>query len=271
MTKDNELLRVEGLHASYHHSIHALHGVSFTLHKGEILAVLGANGAGKTTALKALSNLLTAERGQVTSGSIWFQGRDINRETPASLVRLGLVQVLEGRHCFKSLTVEDNLISGGLGRSGTRAEIAGDLEKVYSYFPRLKEKRSVLSGLTSGGEQQMTAIGRALVSRPTLLVLDEPSMGLAPLVVQDIFRTLKRLNREDGLSILVAEQNSSVALTYADRAVVLENGVSVLSESAASLKARGDIKSFYLGQKAAAINNLTPHQSQTLNPIRRLR
>lgn len=252
MTEENRLLTVEGLHATYNHSITALHGVTLSLARGEIVALLGANGAGKTTTLKAVSNLLPAERGQILAGSVRFEGRDVTREAPASLVRRGLVQVLEGRHCFKSLTVEENLVSGGLGRSASRDEIASDLEKVYAHFPRLKEKRRVLSGLTSGGEQQMTAIGRALLSRPRLLVLDELSMGLAPLVVQDIFRTLKRLNREEGLSILVAEQNSAVALTYADRAVILENGVSVLSGSAADLKARDDVKAFYLGQKPAA-------------------
>lgn len=253
MTDGNRLLAVEGLHATYNHAITALHGVTFSLGRGEILAVLGANGAGKTTTLKAVSNLLPAERGQVLADHARFDGRDVTRETPASLVRLGLVQVLEGRHCFKTLTVEENLVSGGLGRSATRTEIATDLEKIYTHFPRLKEKRRVLSGLTSGGEQQMTAIGRALMSRPRLLVLDEPSMGLAPLIVQDIFRTLKRLNREEGLSILVAEQNSAVALTYADRAIILENGVSVLSGTAAELKARDDVKAFYLGQKPAAL------------------
>ncbi|NNU60064.1 ABC transporter ATP-binding protein [Ochrobactrum soli] len=246
---ENGLLSVEGLHATYNHSITALHGVDLSIGRGEILAILGANGAGKTTTLKAISNLLPAERGQVNAGRIFFEGRDVTRETPAGLVRLGLVQVLEGRHCFKSLSVEENLVTGGIGRSGSRSEIATDLERVYTYFPRLRDKRRALSGLTSGGEQQMTAIGRALMSRPRLLVLDEPSMGLAPLVVQDIFRTLRKLNREDGLSILVAEQNSAVALTYADKAVILENGVSVLSGSAADLKARDDVKAFYLGQK----------------------
>ncbi|MBA8841029.1 ABC transporter ATP-binding protein [Ochrobactrum sp. RH2CCR150] len=249
MTLGSNLLTVEGLHATYNHSITALHGVDLAIKRGEVLAILGSNGAGKSTTLKAVSNLLPAQRGQVSAGRILVEGRDVIRVNPASLVRLGLVQVLEGRHCFKSLSVEENLVSGGLGRGGSRLEIATDLEKIYAYFPRLRDKRRALSGLTSGGEQQMTAIGRALMSRPRLLVLDEPSMGLAPLVVQDIFRTLRRLNREDGLSILVAEQNSAVALTYADRAVILENGVSVLSGLAADLKARDDVKAFYLGQK----------------------
>ncbi|MGZ2386173.1 ABC transporter ATP-binding protein [Rhizobium brockwellii] len=252
MALETTLLAVDGLKATYNNAISALDGVGFHLARGEILALLGANGAGKTTTLKALSNLLPAERGQVVSGSICFDGLNVLRTSPAALVRAGLVQVLEGRHCFRSLTVEENLVSGGLGRGSTRAEIAEDVEKVYTRFPRLKEKRRALSGLTSGGEQQMTAIGRALMSRPRLLVLDEPSMGLAPLVVQDIFRTLRHLNREEGLSILVAEQNSATALKYADRAIILENGATVLTGDAQDLRGRDDIKSFYLGKRAVA-------------------
>ncbi|RWE17577.1 MAG: ABC transporter ATP-binding protein [Mesorhizobium sp.] len=243
------MLAVDNIHATYNHAITALHGVSFEIRQGEMLALLGANGAGKTTTLKAVSNLLPAERGQITAGSIRFDGGDVSRRKPGDLVRAGLVQVLEGRHCFKSLSVEENLVSGGIGRSGSRTEINRDLERVYAYFPRLREKRRTLSGLTSGGEQQMTAIGRALMSQPRLLVLDEPSMGLAPLIVQDIFQTLRKLNRETGLSILVAEQNSAVALGYADHATVLENGVSALSGAAASLRQREDVRAFYLGQQ----------------------
>ncbi|TPM36114.1 ABC transporter ATP-binding protein [Mesorhizobium sp. B2-3-4] len=246
------ILAVDTVHATYINAITALHGVGFQVGRGEILALLGANGAGKTTTLKAVSNLLPAERGQVTAGSIHYDGSDVSRRTPGDLVRAGLVPVLEGRHCFKSLTVEDNLVAGGIGRGGRRAEISADLEWIYVYFPRLKEKRRTLSGLTSGGEQQMTAIGRALMSRPRLLVLDEPSMGLAPLVVQDIFQTLRKLNRETGLSILVAEQNSAVALRYADRTTVLENGVSVLSGTAADLRQREDIRALYLGQQPSS-------------------
>lgn len=252
MARDTAILDVGGLKATYNHAITALSGVSFSIARGEIVALLGANGAGKSTALKAVSNLLPAERGQITAGTIRFDGMDVTSTSPTELVRAGLVQVLEGRHCFRSLTVEENLVAGGLGRSATRRDIADDLEKVYFHFPRLKEKRSALSGLTSGGEQQMTAIGRALMSRPRLLVLDEPSMGLAPIVVQDIFRTLRTLNREEGLSILVAEQNSAVALKYAHHATVLENGISVLSDDARSLRDRDDIKAFYLGQKTSA-------------------
>lgn len=243
------ILEVTDLQATYHHAIGALHGVSFRVQRGSVLALLGANGAGKSTVLKAISNLLPAARGQITAGRILFDGEDVRRFRPAELVRAGLVQVLEGRHCFASLTVEENLISGGLGRGSSRAEVRHDLEEVYTHFPKLKRKRSILSGLTSGGEQQMTAIGRALMSRPRLLVLDEPSMGLAPLIVKDIFRILRHLNQEKGLSILVAEQNSAIALSYADQATVLENGVDVLSGEAAELKRRDDIKAFYLGRK----------------------
>ncbi|AID34058.1 ATP-binding cassette domain-containing protein [Mesorhizobium huakuii 7653R] len=248
MPDNDVILAVDTIHATYSHAITALHGVSFEIRRGEILALLGANGAGKTTTLKTVSNLLPAERGQVNAGSIRYDGADVSRHKPGDLVRAGLVSVLEGRHCFKSLTVEENLVAGGIGRSGRRAEINADLERIYGYFPRLKEKRRTLSGLTSGGEQQMAAIGRALMSRPRLLVLDEPSMGLAPLIVQDIFQTLRKLNRETGLSILVAEQNSAVALRYADHATVLENGVSVLTGAAANLRQREDVRAFYLGQ-----------------------
>lgn len=250
MTEATILLDVQAVHATYSQTIRALSGVSLTVRQGEILAVLGSNGAGKTTTLRAISNLLPAEHGQVTSGTIIFEGRDVLTRKPADLVRAGLVQVLEGRHCFKSLNVEENLVSGGLGRSSGRAEIAEDLERVYATFPRLKEKRTTPAGLISGGEQQMTAIGRALMSRPRLLVLDEPSMGLAPMVIQDIFRSLKRLNRDNGLSILVAEQNSTIALQYADFATVIENGRTVLSGTAADLRARDDIKAFYLGESS---------------------
>jgi branched-chain amino acid transport system ATP-binding protein len=250
MSDSEVLLEVKDVHAVYSQTIKALNGVSFALRRGEILAVLGSNGAGKTTTLKAVSNLLPAERGQVTSGSIQFDGRNVLSENPDSLVRSGLVQVLEGRHCFKSLSVEENLIVGGLGRGSSRREISDDLEKIYATFPRLKQKRATASGLTSGGEQQMTAIGRALMSRPRLLVLDEPSMGLAPLVIRDIFQSLKMLNRDEGLSILVAEQNSTVALKYSDFATVIENGVAVLFGAAAELRGREDIKAFYLGEKS---------------------
>jgi len=245
------MLQLQAVEAVYQNAIVALHGVSLDVRAGEIHALLGANGAGKSTTLKAVSNLLPAERGKVTAGSIAFDGHDVSRTSPAALVRLGLVQVLEGRHCFRSLTVEENLLTGGLGRSASRAELAQDLERVYAIFPHLRDKRRAQAGLTSGGEQQMTAIGRALMSRPRLLVLDEPSMGLAPLVVQDIFRQLKRLNQDEGLTILVAEQNSTVALQYAERATVLDTGVAVLTGSTAELRQRSDIQSFYFGEAIA--------------------
>jgi branched-chain amino acid transport system ATP-binding protein len=255
---------VDRVEATYNHAIIALRGVNLTVRRGEILALLGANGAGKSTTLKSISNLLQAERGQITAGSIRFEGLDVLRTGPAELVRQGLVQVLEGRHCFRTLTVEENLITGGIARGSGRAEIARDLERIYMLFPRLKEKRKAISGFTSGGEQQMTAIGRALMSRPRLLVLDEPSMGLAPLIVRDIFRKLKSLNQSEGLSILVAEQNSTVALQYADRATVLENGVAVLEGSAAALRERDDVKAFYLGESPAAPAN--PAVSKPMAP-----
>ncbi|MFG1346617.1 ABC transporter ATP-binding protein [Xanthobacter autotrophicus DSM 431] len=243
-------LVVEAIEADYNQAVVALHGVSFTVRRGEIRALLGSNGAGKSTTLKAVANLLPAERGRVTAGAIRFEGHNVRATSTGDLVRLGLVQVLEGRHVFRSLTVEDNLVTGAIGRGSGRADIARDLDRVYGWFPRLAEKRRAPAGLTSGGEQQMLAIGRALMARPRLIVLDEPSMGLAPLVVRDIFRTLKQLNTQEQLSILVAEQNSTVALTYADTATVLENGVVVLEGTAAELRNREDIKAFYLGEGA---------------------
>lgn len=240
-------LAVDSVEATYNHAIQALHAVTFSVRRGEILALLGANGAGKTTSLKAISNLLPAERGQITAGSIRFDGIDVTQTSPRELVQRGLVQVLEGRHCFRSLSVEENLTTGALGRGSKSAEIRHDLERVYDLFPHLKSKRRAIAGLTSGGEQQMTAIGRALMSRPLLLVLDEPSMGLAPLIVEEIFHRLRTLNQAEGLTILVAEQNSTVALRYADRATVLENGHAVLEGTARELQSRDDIKAFYLG------------------------
>ena len=241
------LLVLEAVSAGYG-AVAALHGVDLTVSPGEIVALLGPNGAGKSTVLKAVSNLLPTQRGRVTAGTISFGGVEVGRLSPAALVRRGLVPVLEGRHCFKSLTIADNLVTGGLGRSATRGEIAADIERVYAIFPRLKDKRATLAGLTSGGEQQMCAIGRALMSRPRLLVLDEPSMGLAPLVVRDIFDTLARLNRDEGLAILLAEQNAAVALRHAHRGVLLSSGRTVLGGTAAELRGRADLKDVYLGR-----------------------
>ena len=245
------LLSFEQVAAVYNGAVAALHGVDLDVWAGEIVALLGSNGAGKTTLLKAASNLLPAERGAVTVGRITFLGEDVIRRSPTELVRAGLVQVLEGRHCFRSLTVEENLISGAIATGASRAATRATLEQVYGLFPRLVEKRGVTAGLTSGGEQQMCAIGRGLMSRPRLLVLDEPSMGLAPLVVTEIFQAMKALNAE-GLTILVAEQNLTVALAHADRATVIENGRSVLSGPAPALAARADIQDLYLGGAPAA-------------------
>lgn len=244
---NDALLTIRGLAAGYGHAIAALHDVSLTVGRGEVVALLGANGAGKSTTLKAVSNLLPAERGRVTGGEIRFDGRDVSRTTPSALVRLGLVPVLEGRRCFKALSIEENLVTGAIGSGARRRDIAAELDRVYAIFPRLAEKRRTRAGLTSGGEQQMAAIGRALMARPRLLVLDEPSMGLAPRAVQDIFATLTALNRDEGLAILVSEQNATMALRHAHRAVVIETGTSVLDDTAAALRGRDDIRRFYLG------------------------
>ena len=247
MSTPSPLLRITSVEVRYHNAIVALHDVNLEVVPGEIHALLGANGAGKSTTLKAVSNLLPAERGAVTAGQVLWDGRDVAHATPSDLVRQGLVQVLEGRHVFRNLSVEENLITGALGRGSRRAELRHDLDWVYAIFPKLEERRRALAGLTSGGEQQMLAIGRALMARPRLLVLDEPSMGLAPLVVQDIFAKLKRLNQETGLTLLVAEQNSTVALQHADRVTVLDTGKDVRTGSAQELRGSADIQSLYFG------------------------
>ena len=241
------ILEFEQVSAAYNGAIKALHGVSLTVRAGEIAALLGANGAGKTTLLKAASNLLPAERGRVTGGHIKYLGRDVTSDTPARHIRNGLVPVLEGRRCFKTLTIEENLTTGAIGRGLKRDQIAQKLEQVYDLFPRLKLRRKSLAGLTSGGEQQMAAIGRGLMARPEVFLLDEPSMGLAPMVVVEIFNALSKLNRETGLTILLAEQNSAVALKFAHHATVIENGRSVLDGPAKDLAARADIRALYLG------------------------
>ncbi len=247
---DDVLLRVEALEAVYGGAVQALSGVGLTVRRAEIVALVGANGAGKTTLLRAISNLLPATRGQVTAGRITYDGRDMARTRTDALVRAGLVGVLEGRHCFRALTVEENLIAGGLGRGSGRAELRADLEQVYALFPRLTQKRRLPAGLVSGGEQQMVAIGRALMGRPRLLVLDEPSMGLSPKVTAEIYRVLADLNRRQGLTLLIAEQSVTLALRHAHRSVVLENGRSVLEGGAETLRSREDIKRYYLGPRA---------------------
>ncbi len=241
------ILVVNNIEVIYDHVILVLKGVSLEVPEGWIVALLGANGAGKTTTLKAVSNLLGAERGDVTKGAILFEGKEVHKLTPNDLVRRGCIQVMEGRHCFEHLTVEENLLTGAYARGHDRAGIRRDLELVYSYFPRLKERRSALAGYISGGEQQMCAIGRALMSRPKMMLLDEPSMGLAPQLVEEIFEIVRRLSTEQGVSVLLAEQNTNVALKYAQYGYILENGRVVLDGDAATLRENEDVKEFYLG------------------------
>ena len=241
------LLDVNGIEVIYNHVILVLKGVSLQVPEGGIVALLGANGAGKTTTLKAVSNLLKAERGEVTKGSIEFRGERVHGMNPADLVRRGVVQVMEGRHCFAHLTVEENLLTGAYTRKASRAEIRAELERVYEFFPRLKQRRTSQAGYTSGGEQQMTAIGRALMARPSMILLDEPSMGLAPQIVEEIFEIVKSLNTKEKVSFLLAEQNTMVALRFADFGYILENGRVVMEGTAESLAANEDVKEFYLG------------------------
>ena len=241
------LLEVNGIEVIYNHVILVLKGVSLAVPEGGVVALLGANGAGKTTTLKAISNLLRAERGEVTKGSIEFRGERVDSMNPSELVRRGVIQVMEGRHCFGHLTVEDNLLTGAYTRKATRAEIRADLEKVYAFFPRLKQRRGSLAGYTSGGEQQMTAIGRALMGKPTMILLDEPSMGLAPQIVEEIFEIVKSLNAKERVSFLLAEQNTMVALRFANFGYILENGRVVMEGDAGHLAENEDVKEFYLG------------------------
>jgi branched-chain amino acid transport system ATP-binding protein len=241
------LLDIASLHATYNHAIVALQGVSLSVAPGEIVALLGANGAGKSTTLQAVANLLPAQRGQVTGGRILFDGRDITHATPARTVQDGLVSVLEGRHVFRSLTIHENLLSGAAAKRLSRAETRREADRVYAIFPRLRDKRTLPAGLASGGEQQMVAMGRALMCRPRLLVLDEPSMGLAPRIVEEIFAVLRALNKQDGVAILLAEQNTAIALRIAHRGAVLQHGAIALQGTAAELRARDDIRAFYLG------------------------
>ena len=244
-------LSVNNIEVIYDHVILVLKGVSLDVLEGRIVALLGANGAGKTTTLKAISNLLRAERGEVTKGTIEFKGRRVDRLTPNELVRMGVCQVMEGRHCFQHLTVEENLLTGAFTRDAARAEIKADLEKVYHYFPRLKQRRLSQSGYTSGGEQQMTAVGRALMAHPTMILLDEPSMGLAPQIVEEIFDIVRNLNQKEGVSFLLAEQNTNVALRFADYGYILENGRVVMDGAANELAQNEDVKEFYLGLSTA--------------------
>ncbi len=241
------LLEVNNIEVIYNHVILVLKGVSLTVPKGGITALLGGNGAGKTTTLKAISNLLHSERGEVTKGSILYRGERVQDLNPSDLVERGVIQVMEGRHCFEHLTVEENLLTGSYTRKDGRGAVDADLEMVYSYFPRLKERRRSQAGYTSGGEQQMTAIGRALMSRPETILLDEPSMGLAPQLVEEIFGIVKDLNEKEGVSFLLAEQNTNVALRFAHYGYILESGRVVMDGPAADLRENPDVKEFYLG------------------------
>jgi branched-chain amino acid transport system ATP-binding protein len=240
------LLSVNNIEVIYDHVILVLKGVSLRIPEGGIVALLGANGAGKSTTLKSISGLLRTERGDVTKGSIEFSGEPIHTKAPSEVVRRGIVQVMEGRHVFEHLTVHENLLTGAYSRAGS-GEIAADLDRVYTYFPRLRDRRGFRAGYISGGEQQMLAIGRALMAKPRLMLLDEPSMGLAPMLVAEIFDIVSRLNREAGVSVLLAEQNASMALRYASYGYVMESGRIVLDGDARTISDNEDIKEFYLG------------------------
>ena len=245
------LLAVNNIEVIYDHVILVLRGVSFQVPEGGIVTLLGANGAGKTTSLKAISNLLRAERGEVTKGSIEYRGERVEKLSAEQLVKRGVIQVMEGRRCFEHLTVEENLLAGAHTRSDGRGRVNRDLDLVYNYFPRIKERRSAQAGYISGGEQQMTAIGRALMARPKLILLDEPSMGLAPQLVEEIFEIVMRLNENEKVSFLLAEQNANMALRYSTYGYVLENGRIVLNGDAEMLRENEDIKEFYLGLGAS--------------------
>ncbi len=241
------LLDVNGIEVIYNHVILVLKGVSLQVPEGRVVALLGGNGAGKTTTLRAVSNLLAGERGSVTKGTIRLRDEPIANLTPAQMVERGVVQVMEGRHCFAHLTIEENLMTGAYTRRDGKAAVAQTLEKVYAYFPRLRSRRTSQAAYTSGGEQQMCAIGRALMANPRLLLLDEPSMGLAPQIVEEVFEIVKELNQKEGVTVLLAEQNTNMALRYADYGYILESGRVVMDGEAPALRENEDVKEFYLG------------------------
>ncbi|MEZ5479020.1 MAG: ABC transporter ATP-binding protein [Thiolinea sp.] len=247
MSSENIMLSIKNIEVIYDHVILVLKGISLDVPTGGIVALLGANGAGKTTTIKSISNILNTERGEVTKGSIEFEGKAVENLSPNELVRRGVVQVMEGRHCFEHLTVEENLLTGAYTRKDGSKAVRDDLEMVYNYVPRLRERRKSQAGYTSGGEQQMVAVGRALMSRPKLILLDEPSMGLAPQLVEEIFEIVQTLNRKEGVTFLLAEQNASVALRYATYGYILENGRVVMDGEARALSQNEDVKEFYLG------------------------
>jgi len=244
------LLSVNNIEVIYDHVILVLKGVSLEVPKGKIVALLGANGAGKSTTLKAISNLLGAERGDVTKGSIQFKNERVDKLSPNKLVTRGVIQVMEGRHCFAHLSIEDNLLTGAYTRKISNAEVKRELEKIYEYFPRLKVRRKSQAAYTSGGEQQMCAIGRAMMAKPEMILLDEPSMGLAPQIVEEVFEIVKDLNKRENVSFLLAEQNTMVALKYSDYGYILENGRVVMDGAAEDLRNNEDVKEFYLGVAA---------------------
>jgi len=247
MSEPHILLNVNGIEVIYNHVILVLKGVSLTVPEGGIVALLGGNGAGKTSTLRAVSNLLAGERGAVTKGTIELRGERIEALTPSALVQRGLVQVMEGRHCFAHLSIEDNLMTGAYTRTDGKAAVAQTLEKVYTYFPRLKTRRGSQAAYTSGGEQQMCAIGRALMANPRMVLLDEPSMGLAPQIVEEVFAIVKDLNEKERVTFLLAEQNTNMALRFADYGYIMENGRIVMDGPAQSLRENEDVKEFYLG------------------------
>ena len=244
--RSEDVLIVNNIEVVYSHVILVLKGVSLKVKKGGITALLGGNGAGKSTTLKSISNLLASERGEVTKGSVTYSNEYIHDLDPSQLVKKGVIQVMEGRHCFEHLTVEENLLTGAYTRTNNK-EVKEDLERVYNYFPRLRDRRTSLAGYTSGGEQQMIAIGRALMAHPTMILLDEPSMGLAPQLVKQIFEIVAEINRKEGVTILLAEQNTNMALQYAEYAYILENGRVVMEGTAESMRDNEDVKEFYLG------------------------
>ena len=255
MSGNTSFLSVNNIEVIYDHVILVLKGVSLEVPEEGIVALLGANGAGKTTTLKSISNLLASERGVVTKGAIDYQGVRIDALTPNVLVKRGVIQVMEGRHCFEHLTVEENLLTGAYTRGGDRKGVTDDLELVYNYFPRLKDRFKSLAGYISGGEQQMVAIGRALMARPKLMLLDEPSMGLAPQLVEEIFEIVKRLNEDEKVTFLLAEQNTNMALRYSRYGYILENGRVVMDGDAQTLLDNEDIKEFYLGSSGGDQHN----------------
>jgi len=249
VTPDAErlLLNVNGIEVIYNHVILVLRGVSLVVPEGRIVALLGANGAGKTTTLRAVSNLLKSERGDVTKGTIHYRDERVDSMTPADLVKRGVIQVMEGRHCFGHLTIEENLLTGAYTRKVSKGDIEASLDRVYQYFPRLKQRRGSQAGYTSGGEQQMAAIGRALMADPKMILLDEPSMGLAPQIVEEIFEIVRDLNTRERVSFLLAEQNTNIALRYADYGYILESGRVMMDGTAGELASNDDVKEFYLG------------------------